>query len=283
MEVLRTSGLAEITVDLPTDYPNEDFTVLVYDGLSASSFEVTATANAGGVVQLTLPSYYKKYDGEFDITLTNSQDEELVSYGVSVLRPYIDPATAATKLGISVQDATEYERVARFIIDSKTGGFRRCRKTVSAVGMGLDYLPMQERITKIWSVTENGDPTEPGLYTISTDQTSVVAVDDEDRNEFKPVWRTRWQAPGTFLENWDYEVDGDFGWATIPAKIQEATLLLIQDISCGNNRHINKYVVEYQTDGYRVKYADSVFQTTGNAVVDKILASYGGEIRLRVL
>lgn len=281
MEVLRLSGASTPTVTLPTSYPNEDFTVFVQDSLNATSFEFSGTSLPNGNFVVTLPSFYKKYDGEFEITLTDSSDDELTSYGVSYLRPYCEPATAMSKLGITEQNAIEYERVARFIIDSRAGEFRRYRKTITATGLGLDYLPIRERITKIYSLKENSETVDPTTYSISNDQTSIVTI-EEDRLDSRPVWRNRFSY-ASFTEDFDYEIDGDFGWQTIPSRIQEACLLLMQDISCGNNKYVNKYIQEYATDGYTIKFAKFAFTTTGNKIVDDILARYTGGIGIKVL
>ena len=281
MEVLRLSGASSATVTLPTSYASEFFTCYIQDTLNATSFEVSGTSLPNGNFVLTLPAFYKKYDGEFEITLTDADDDELVSYGVSFLRPYCEPATAVAKLGLTEQNAIEYERVARFIIDSKVGEFRRYRKTINAVGLGLDYLPIRDRITKIYSLKENSETVDPTTYSISNDQTSIVTV-EEDRLESKPVWRNRYSY-ASFTEDFDYEIDGDFGWQTIPSKIQEACILLMQDIACGNNKYINKYIQKYSTDGYSIEFAKFAFSTTGNKIVDDILARYSGNIGVRVL
>lgn len=276
MEVLRSSGLKNISVSIPTDYPNVEFSLLFTDSLNATAFNLSASSDGNGVVNVLLPAVYKKYDAEFEVVLTDDNDEDLVSHEVSLYRPYCEPATASAKLGISLESAIEYERVARFIIESKTGGFKRYRKTIQTVGLGLDYLPVRERITKIYSFYENNELVDPNTYTISPDQTSIVLIDSEDyvnKDEFKPVWFTRWNSLD-FPENWDYLIDADCGWQTIPSAIQEACLLLIQDISCGNNKYLNKYIAQYRTDGYDIKYAPAAYGSTGNAIVDKILATY---------
>lgn len=285
MEVLRSNGLSEISFALPTAFPSQQFTCLITDSMSSSSFEVVATTDSGGQITITLPNYYKKYDGQFEVTLADEDDDELVSYGVSLLRPYCEPVTAANKLGISVEDATEYERVARLVIDSVTGGFGRYRTIKTVVGMGSDYLPMHDRITKIYSLKENTETLEVGTYSISDDQSAIVMADEENRVEYRPVWNTRYYNI-SFPEGFDYTLDADFGWQTIPSAIQEAALLLIQDISCGNNKFLNSYVQQYQTDGYNIKYANGIFGTTGNSTVDKILSTFANSnrsLRVRIL
>lgn len=284
MESLRLSGTSVAQLQIPTSYADEAFTCYLNDTLGATSFSAVATSESNGLLVITLPGHYKKYDGDFEVTLTDSDDNELVSYGVSWLRPYVEPATAVARLGLTMENAVGYERVARMIIDSKTGGFKRWKKSVTVSGSGHDFLPIRQRITKVYTLKENTELLEDGTFSLSDDQTSVIMLSDEDRIDYRPVWRYR--SYGTsFPEGFDYELYADFGWQTIPVRIQEACLLLMQDIQCGNNKYMNKFISQYSTDGYSIKFADAMFYSTGNKTVDDLLAGYMyvKEIRPRAL
>ena len=156
MEVLRSTNLNSIEFDLDTDIPSQEFLCDFYDNDAASAFMAIATSNTAGVVTLTLPSIYKKYDAEFDLTLSADGDE-LVSTNISLRRPYVEPSLAVQKLNITLEEATEYERVARMVIDSKTGGFRFFRTTNDYIGTGADYLTIPDRLHKLYAVYENGE------------------------------------------------------------------------------------------------------------------------------
>lgn len=80
---------------------------------------------------------------------------------------------------------------------------------------------------------------------------------------------------GFFPQDWDYVVVGEFGWTVVPNDIRHATEILIDDIICNRFNHGQRYISEYQTDQFRVKYNSQLLVTgTGNVQVDRILAGY---------
>ena len=87
-----------------------------------------------------------------------------------------------------------------------------------------------------------------------------------------------------FPKDWDYVVYGEFGWPVVPQDIKDATRMLIEDLRCGKLTYINKYIAEYETDQFKVKYSDMSLKGSGNLLVDKILQNYSIPIyRLGVL
>ena len=87
-----------------------------------------------------------------------------------------------------------------------------------------------------------------------------------------------------FPRDWDYTVYGEWGWPVVPQDIRDATKMLMDDMKCGKLTHIQKYVTEYQTDQFKIKYSDLSLRGTGNLLVDKILENYSIPIyRLGVL
>ena len=50
--------------------------------------------------------------------------------------------------------------------------------------------------------------------------------------------------------------------------------MLIEDIRCGKLDYVNKYINEYRTDQFTIKYDKLAWQGTGNRIVDHILQGY---------
>ena len=197
----------------------------------------------------------------------------------------------ATSLGKTYDEAKNAERTARFIIDSesaKTFGFVRKEKEV--IGNGSDYLIIDEKIHKLYKVYENGnllyDSTQENnlvTYTISKDKTSIVPVYIEaNKTEYPQVWRDRYLSRA-FADGYDYVIDADFGYKVIPQDIQEATSLLCSDISSGNMQYINSYIESFDNADFKIKFAKSFVNGTGNLIVDKILSKYKNSIKIGVL
>lgn len=155
--------------------------------------------------------------------------------------------------------------------------------------MGLDYLPLDEKIQKLYYLRENGvliyDHEDSNLqeYKISVDGTSIVtSVSPVNKMEYKYVWRDRY-LDTDFFYGYDYLVDADFGYKAIPEDIQEACEILIQDIVNDNMKYYNRNIVEFNNLEFRIKFSNRSFDGSGNAIVDKILAKYKNAITPGVL
>jgi hypothetical protein len=71
----------------------------------------------------------------------------------------------------------------------------------------------------------------------------------------------------------------EHGYKKIPNDIVRAAELLIEDISCGKLDYYKRYVSDYNTDQFKIKFDTRVFEGTGNILVDKILSKYAKSIR----
>jgi hypothetical protein len=79
---------------------------------------------------------------------------------------------------------------------------------------------------------------------------------------------------GTFVNNADYLFVLDEGFRAIPADVERATIMLIDDLMCGRLDYYQKYVTNYNTDQYRIQFDKKMLEGTGNLIVDKILDKY---------
>jgi hypothetical protein len=79
---------------------------------------------------------------------------------------------------------------------------------------------------------------------------------------------------GTFTNNADYLFVLDEGYRAIPADVEKATVMLIDDLKCGRLDYYQKYVTSYNTDQYRIQFDKKMLEGTGNLLVDKMLDKY---------
>jgi hypothetical protein len=84
--------------------------------------------------------------------------------------------------------------------------------------------------------------------------------------------------PIAFPAGYDYIFIIDAGYKAIPPDVEIAIKLLIEDIKCGNNDYYNRFVNEYSTDQFDIKFAPQFLEGTGNMIVDKILSNYKGNL-----
>ena len=66
----------------------------------------------------------------------------------------------------------------------------------------------------------------------------------------------------------------DYGYITVPADIEYATKLLIEDLKCGKLDYYKRYVTAYSTDQFKLQFDKAMLSGTGNFLVDKILEKY---------
>jgi hypothetical protein len=216
-------------------------------------------------------------------------------------------ATSATATDIALYKG--YENLARAIIDAATGGFYYDRTYLEVVGQGNDYLPLWKKTHKILKVYENAqlvydidnvDGPELVEYTflITKDKTAITkdpleAVDAVNRAERRyariPLGvsdsismfdtedsgNTQTVVPGVaFSEGADYILLLETGYKVVPYDIQDATLMLIDDIKCGKLDYYKRYIKNYSTDQFKIEYDKRLIDGTGNILVDKILDKY---------
>ena len=86
---------------------------------------------------------------------------------------------------------------------------------------------------------------------------------------------TQTVVPGVgFPEGSDYILLLETGYKVVPYDIQDATLMLIDDIKCGRLDYYKRYVKNYSTDQFKIEYDKRMIDGTGNILVDKILDKY---------
>lgn len=295
MEILNERQYKTVTglVATFTVSPSGTYTLDYEDLYTGESFSASATT-ISGAVSFTLNSKYLDYTGSLAASVKNSAGNTVILTNIDVVRPYCNLDSVASALSITDGSETEYERLARYIIDSQTQGFPFVRKEKTVVGNGSDYLPIDEKIFKIYKVYENQElkydsslsaSANDVVYAITKDGTSIINVDDvtpENKVNYRQVWMERY-LDAQFAENAEYTIDGDFGYKVVPQDIQEACELLIQDIKNDNLKYINRYIESFDNEDFKIKFAKNPTTGTGNMFVDKILEKYRNRLRIGVL
>ena len=81
-----------------------------------------------------------------------------------------------------------------------------------------------------------------------------------------------------FPRGYDYVFVLDVGYKAVPPDIEIATTMLIDDLKCGRNDYYQRFVTQYSTDQFDIKFAPAMLGGTGNLIVDKILDGYKGNV-----
>ena len=290
MEILRLSNTTSLSASFSGLTASASYNLELDDLLTSTSYSASAAANGSGVATFSIPDYYLTYNGSLVATVKDSSQDVVNMTNIEIVRPYCTPATVATKLSIKTTEAVEYERLARYIIDSHTNGFNFIRKEKEFIGPGTDELLLDETIHKLYKLYENGEliydstlNTNESDYKINKQLNAIVLdVPETNRLNYGKVWKDRF-LDVDFYDGYEYLVDADFGWKVVPQDIQEACELLVQDIVKDNIRYINRYIESFDNDDFKIKFAKNWTATTGNLSVDRILEKYKRPIRVGVL
>lgn len=285
MEILNYhNGVLSASVSGLTASTN--YLIELNDLITGEEYSASASSLTSGTVVFALPEYFTPYTAKLAASVKELQSEDLVKmFNIDIVRPYADISSMAAVLKISTTKATEYERLARYIIDAYTGGFDYLRKKKEFTGTASDELLIDEVLTgKIYSILENNEPffeRDPDVFDKNQEyvykkQLSAIVYNKSEGNnraEYTVVWRDRY-LDIEFADGFEYLVDAEFGWKVIPQDIQEATELLVQDIVEDNLKYINKYIESFDNDDFKIKFAKNWSSSTGNRVVDRILERY---------
>jgi len=290
MEILRVPPYetnAAILVESPATVYNYTVTDMVDNSVSIGN----AISGNNSKVSIALPS---KYDGTYLINI-NGED-----HFFEVVRPYVDPNTKG-KTASEIAEYYKNEELARAIIDSVVeGGFYYRKKILQLTGLGADYLPIWDRSQKLLKLTENGltvfdsesESTSEITYGLSEDKTAITIFYSDEINKAEAAPNV---LPATrsdlldlvygyrgFPKGYDYVATIEAGYRTIPSDVIRATEMLVEDISCGKLEYYKRYIADYNTDQFKIKFDQSIFSPngTGNILVDKILSKYRKDIDL---
>jgi hypothetical protein len=312
MQILRIPPYPlSVTYSVPD--ASTPYVFVIEDVENQNIIQESITSTAGRKVTLELPVEFSKYDKSYSLSVFEEifdgvlADEPVVEDNLDISRPYIDPSTLGTTAS-EIAKYTEYENIARAIIDNVTGGFYNKKTYIEVVGEGTDYIPVWSRINKVLKVYENAELVydsslaTPAIgtydYLITKDKTAitkdpVIFVDSINRAEKLPsrysvapsdsfaLFDTEdsgntYTIHGTvgFPEGYDYIFQVESGYRVVPYDIQDATRMLINDIDCGKLDYYKRYVKTYKTDQFQIEYDKAMLDGTGNILVDKILAKY---------
>ena len=173
-----------------------DYIIVIEDVADLTEIEESVTSTANSQIVYSLTGDFVKYDKSYALSIYEDagssgadlvRGDIVVEDNLTIERPYINPTTLATSgTATDIAAYTEYENLARSIIDSITGGFYYNRTYLEVVGQGTDYVPLWKKTHKILkayentelvydlSYTENGPALKEYTYLITKDRTAIT-------------------------------------------------------------------------------------------------------------
>ena len=295
MEILRVPPYETIAVNfvVPSGYSDVDIYARVTDmaDLSVQDIEFL-DSSTGDDLEISLPG---RYDNNYRVELFKIvSGAEVLIYEefYELIRPYVDPNTLGTTAS-EIAEYTTLELVARSIIDTFVAeGFYNKKITVVGTGNGSDYFSLWDKAYRVFKIYENNElvydrstpDTNKYNYVITSDKTAIQKVYAGQLNRSESTGPNLISGRGDlgyygydgtgFPTNYDYTIVVDQGYLTVPADIEYASKLLIEDLKCGKLDYYKRYVTAYNTDQFRIQFDKTMFDGTGNFLVDKILEKY---------
>ena len=303
MEILRVPPYP-ITTTWDVPLANHTYFVYVEDVVDHSIETSTVTSTEDSTVLYVLPRSKVQFDRDFVIRIydTDILGEIVVDSNLTVYRPYVDP----NMLGTTASEIKEYKRleiIARSIIDAYLGndsatgeGFYNHKLIVQTVGLGTDYLPIWHNPKKILKAYENNvlvyDVDTPELnaytYAITPDNSAIMRVETGTYNRLEQKPPTLPTGSGdlgfygrvatAFPRGVDYTFVLDVGYKAVPPDVEQAAIMLIKDLQNNSIDYYRRFVTEYSTDQFDMKFAPGFLEGTGNKIVDRILDNYKGNV-----
>lgn len=295
MEILRLLPYGVLPVDVtlpPRNYSGVDLTVTVTDmtDLSTVTMYEDQVGQSSTKIQVELSS---TYDADYRVEVRITETSEIIADEIFELRrPYVDPNTKGTTAS-EIAEYAQHEELARAIIDSYIPeGFYYQKRAILTTGQGTDYLPIWADAKKVVKVYENNvlvyDADNASSYSrafeISPNKASIIESYGGQVNRLESAPNVLPASPSDILDmNWDfrgfpktfdYTLVLAVGHPSVPSDIVRATELLAEDIRCGKLDYFKRYVSDYNTDQFRIKFDSKSFEGTGNLIVDKILSRY---------
>lgn len=300
--ILITYAVAEPNTEHIVEIKDKDRNEII------AEYEVMSSEDSK--ISIEVSGDFTKYDDSYYLVVyqeLRDQDSIVVEDNLEIKRPYVNPQKLGTTAS-EIAEYAQYERLARAIIDSVTGGFYYEVNWLDTTGQGTDYLPIWDRVYKILKAYENSmlvydaslETSVLGdwYYELTKDKTAIMKNTEAEglvgnRSEQKGlnlhvapsdsfnVYDTDYSenaytfsTGAAFPEGWDYLFLLETGYKVVPHDIYEATKMLIEDIKCGKMDYYKRYVTSYNTDQFKIQFDKTILDGTGNMLVDKILDKY---------
>lgn len=272
----------------------------------AGSADASLAVSASDTIPSGVTERYEAYitlaqtaiPGEFTVVWTatvGGEPAEVTQY-YEVVRPYATPSQIASRLGWQFYDPATpgyqdleriqaAERICRVLIDQYCGTtFSPVAKTVPGNGQNNDVLSLAERVVSISKIYQNEeliyDATIDPVYNYFgvgfkiADSGFGVRISEPDWDIAEEERISVVYEYGKFKQDWRYDVEGTFGYSSVPAPVFEAMIMLVNDLMCQDSIYRARYVNGVMVKDWKFSYNPLTWVGTGNAIVDDLLSIY---------
>jgi hypothetical protein len=275
-----------------------EYTIYV-DGVATNADgSVTAKAflngaETGTTLNVSTPSV-GKYKALVPISMLSLEGEVRVEWAFLlqtnpvVISEYYDVVTPYApwsyfQANTTYSDFLECERIARKIIDWYCGqSFGKRLATYGVEGSDMNGLRMPRRLITLTEVRWNDVYTNPSVITAPSPYDGWVEYTWElvsdgwilrtprSRNKIDAAYPIKF----SFKRNTTYNVEGLWGWNSVPTNVEEAAKIIIANLLCKDQKYRDKYLESIATGDWDIKFMREAFAGTGSVTADQLLSEY---------
>lgn len=278
-----SDAIREVYLDVPVTATGGSMDVEVYDG-DTKVFEPSTVSFDNGQYHFTLP-FGLVFEVKTLLVVWKfsyiesgaTRQLEQTTY-IDIEKPLVSVRRARLELDIpstiSDDEIRRAERLVRTIIERVTGQqFYSYSGTELATELPDGSVRLPKRLVALTSV--NG--INNSLYYVIGDSGWRLAISyprkrDGIRAGEVPISDpfAKYRRPHANKVN----VTGTWGWTTVPADIEQAALLLIEERLCPESLYRERYIKSMSAADMKFEFAAQAYSGTGNVIADQILSSY---------
>lgn len=292
--VYVNSADRKVSIDLPVSPIPGTVDVSVLDGDTVVHEVSTLTATNPGY-EFSLPFKFVQSNKTYEVHWVFSYQEgaDTIEYNertsIEVVTPILPLAVIKEIIESDSDDeAVAIEMAVRYIIQAHTGQtFGKYVGVRSVTGSGKPFLRLPERLISYETINGNSHVKNnlnlrgSGWYLQAKTfgYPPTIKADNEGYNDsiwsgHSPIIAPNSKSTMNFTKNYEYAIDGVWGWASVPMAVQEAAKLLVNDYACGDSMYRDRFIQSVTAADWRLQFHDSAFIDTGNVRANQLLQDF---------
>lgn len=197
---------------------------------------------------------------------------------ISVIRPYISLQEYNSRFvfrPLTMRDFRVVERTVRRVIDSycRQNFQLRSGETKVTYGQSTNALQLPERLVTLTSVRSGSVGGAAIEASVVHDATSPWSIHTNTSTSLSPRQSDPFESTNYFVSQ-RYYITGDWGWEYVPQEVKDAAAILINDFLDDDAVYREKYIDNIRAADWRMEFAATGNETTGNANADMMLERF---------
>lgn len=250
---------------------------------ATTSTTLTVTTPATGKYKALVPMSMVSEEGAVRIewSFALQSNPVVLSEEYAVVTPYAPWSYFQSKT--TYTEYLECERVARKVIDWYCGqSFGKIEAIYAIEGSDTNGLRMPRRLLSLTEVRWQDVYTNPSIITAPNPYDGWVEYSWElmadgwilrtprSRRRIDAAYPTRF----SFKRNTSYNVEGIWGYSSVPTNVVEAAKIVIANLLCKDQKYRDKYLESIATGDWDIKFMKEAFAGTGSVTADQLLKEY---------